>query len=203
MKTLFLCSFFKDVARLFPAFAEGELAGKTITFIPTASVPERIKFYVKSGKKALRKLGLIVEVLELTTAPANVISATLRKNDFIYIAGGNTFFLLQELRRTGADKLVAEQIEAGKLYIGESAGAVVLSPIIDYAKLYDDCAKAPDLTDYTGLGIVDFYPCPHHTNFPFKRAVEKVVERYDAERSLKLISNSQAIMVRGAAITRA
>jgi dipeptidase E len=91
MKKLFLCSFFKNVAELLPAFAGGELAGKTVTFIPTASVPEKVNFFVKSGKKALQKLGLIVDVLELTTAAA-VIAETLRRNDIIYITGGNTFF---------------------------------------------------------------------------------------------------------------
>ncbi|WP_252346614.1 Type 1 glutamine amidotransferase-like domain-containing protein, partial [Listeria monocytogenes] len=40
------------------------------------------------------------------------------KNDFIYVTGGNTFFLLQELKRTGADKLILEEIAKGKLYIG-------------------------------------------------------------------------------------
>jgi dipeptidase E len=183
------------VADLLPSFADGELAGKSITFIPTACAPERVKSHVKSGKKALQKLGLAVDVLELTTASVDAISSTLRKNDFIYISGGNTFFLLQELRRMGADKLVAEQIEAGKLYVGESAGAVILSPNIDYAQYYDDPAKAPDLTDCAGLGIVDFYPCPHYTNFPFRGAVNTLIAQYKTERPLNPISNSQAILV--------
>jgi hypothetical protein len=63
------------------------------------------QFFVKSGKKALEKLGLKVDELELTTASAEEIAETLRCNDIIYITGGNTFFLLQELRRTGADLL--------------------------------------------------------------------------------------------------
>jgi len=57
----------------------------------------------------------------------NEILDKLEKNDYIYISGGNTFFLLQELQRTGADKIISRQIEAGKLYIGESAGAIVLN----------------------------------------------------------------------------
>ncbi len=31
-----------------------------------------------------------------------------------YVSGGNTFYLLQELKRTGADLLLLEQIEHGK-----------------------------------------------------------------------------------------
>ncbi|MDR1966110.1 MAG: Type 1 glutamine amidotransferase-like domain-containing protein, partial [Synergistaceae bacterium] len=54
---------------------------------------------------------------------------------------------------------------------------------------------APDLTDYAALSAIDFYPCPHHTNQPFKKAVEKIIARHDAEMALKPISNAQAILV--------
>ncbi|GHV05580.1 putative peptidase Lmo0363 [Campylobacterota bacterium] len=201
MKKLFLCSFFKDVAGFLPQFAGGELAGKSVAFIPTACVPEKVNFFVKSGKKALEKLGLVVDELELTTTAPDLIAAKLRQSDLIYITGGNTFFLLQELRRCGADKIIAEQIAAGKPYIGESAGAMVVAPDIDYAKGYDDCTKAPDLSDYAALGIVDFYPCPHYTEQPFKKAVEKIIAKYEAQLALKPITNSQAILVSGSDVS--
>ena len=38
-----------------------------------------------------------------------------------YKTGGNTFFLLQELKRKGVDKIISKQVKLGKLYIGESA----------------------------------------------------------------------------------
>jgi len=40
MKSLFLVSSFKDVADIFERFA-GNVEGKTVTFIPTASVVEK------------------------------------------------------------------------------------------------------------------------------------------------------------------
>ena len=43
MKKMFLVSSFKDVAAILPNF-EKNLKGKTVTFIPTASIPEKIKF---------------------------------------------------------------------------------------------------------------------------------------------------------------
>ena len=53
MKRLFLCSSFADVANLFVDCAKEDLQGKIIAFIPTASLTEPIRFYVKKGKKAL------------------------------------------------------------------------------------------------------------------------------------------------------
>lgn len=51
MKKLFLASSFKDTANIFANFEEN-LRGKTVTFIPTASIVETVVFYVNSGKKA-------------------------------------------------------------------------------------------------------------------------------------------------------
>ena len=89
MKKLFLASSFKDVANIFADF-EKDLKGKTVTFIPTASKVEKVVFYVNSGKKALQKLGLIIDELDISTASNDEINSKLRNNDFIYITGGNT-----------------------------------------------------------------------------------------------------------------
>ena len=194
MKKLFLASSFKDVANIFADF-EKDLKGKTVTFIPTASKVEKVVFYVNSGKKALQKLGLIIDELDISTASNDEINSKLRNNDFIYITGGNTFFLLQELKKTGADKIIIDEINKGKLYIGESAGAIVTSANIEYAKRMDDVKKAPNLTEFNGLNLVDFYVIPHYTNFPFEKTVEKIIENYSSKLDLSPISNKDAILV--------
>ena len=199
MKKMILVSSFKDVAGIFAAFA-GDVEGKTVTFIPTASVVEKVNFFVKSGRKSLEKLGLIVDELEISTATAEEIAGKLAKNDYIYITGGNTFFLLQELRKSGADKLIIKEVESGKLYIGESAGLMVVAPNVEFAKGMDSIKKAPELEGTEGLGIIDFYPVPHCTNFPFKKAVAKIVATYGESLPLKPISNNQAILIQGDSI---
>lgn len=194
MKKLLLASSFKDVANIFADF-EKDLKGKTVTFIPTASKVEKVVFYVNSGKKALQKLGLIIDELDISTASNDEINDKLRNNDFIYITGGNTFFLLQELKKTGADKIIIDEINKGKLYIGESAGAIVTSANVEYAKKMDDVKKAPNLTEFSGLNVVDFYIIPHYTNFPFEKTVEKIIEDYSSKLNLSPISNKDAILV--------
>lgn len=196
MKKLFLASSFKDVANIFADF-EKDLKGKTVTFIPTASKVEKVVFYVNSGKKALQKLGLIIDELDISTASNDEVNDKLRNNDFIYITGGNTFFLLQELKKTGADKIIIDEINKGKLYIGESAGAIVTSANVEYAKRMDDVKKAPNLTEFNGLNLVDFYVIPHYTNFPFEKTVEKIIEDYSSKLNLSPISNKDAISVVG------
>ncbi len=196
MKKLFLSSSFADVANVFGTLMNESITGKTITFIPTASSPENIKFYVKSGRRALEKLGLVVDDLDISTAKHEEIKRKLKINEYIYISGGNTFFLLQELIKTGTDKLLLEQIELGKMLIAESAGSMIMSPNIEYVKDMDDCSKAPELMVYDALNIVDFYPLPHCMNFPFKKAAKKIMDKYNQRIKLYPISNSQAIIVK-------
>ena len=196
MKKLFLVSFFKDTANLFADF-ESDLQGKTVTFIPTASLVERVVFYVSAAKKQFEKLGLVVDELEITTAPEEEIISKLKNNDFIYVAGGNTFYLLQELKRSGADKLIADEVNAGKLYIGESAGAMIAAANIEYVKAMDSVKKAPDLAEYTALNMVDFFPVPHHKCPPFVKSAQSILDNYAASLQLVPITNHDAIAVMG------
>ena len=61
----------------------------------------------------------------------------------------------------------------------------------------DDYRQAGQMDTYEALNVVDFYPLPHHTNFPFKRTVEKMIAKYQSQLKLFPISNSQAILVDG------
>ena len=197
MRKLFLASSFKDSAGIFKEFAKDKLHGKTVTFIPTASIVEKERSYVDAARESLQKMGLIIDELEVTSATHDEVSNKLRRNDYIYVSGGNTFFLLQELKKKDADTVIIEQIKAGKLFIGESAGAMITSPGIEYVKDMDDYRQAGQMDTYEALNVVDFYPLPHHTNFPFKRTVEKMIAKYQSQLKLFPISNSQAILVDG------
>lgn len=197
MKTMFLASYFAKVADLLPEFLDGSLEGKKVAFIPTASLPEKVTFFVEGDKKALEKLGMIVENVEVSTAPWRSISKTLDESDIVFVSGGNTFFLLQEMRKTKADAAILELIKGGKPYIGSSAGSIVLAPDIRYIERMDSPKKAPELKDSAGLGAIDFYPLPHYGNSPFKKIGELIKAEYGDTLAIEAIGNHQAIAVRG------
>ncbi len=201
MKRIFLSSSFADVAKSLETFLDRNPAGNTVTFIATASIPEKVRFYVSAGRKALERMGMIVEELDLARETPEHAAAALRKNPFIYVSGGNVFYLLQELRRTGCDSVICNLIESGTVYIGESAGAMILAPDISYAAHMDSPKAAPDLGDYTGLAAIDFYPVPHFGNAPFKKAANTIVDAYGKTCTLYPISNAQYIAVRGSAVS--
>lgn len=197
MQKLLLASLFKDVSQVFVDYINENLAGKTVTFIPTAALPDKLDFHIKYSKQLLSKMGLVVDELEISTATQLDIVNKLKNNDYIYVAGGNTFFLLQEMNRTGAGNLIKTQINAGKLFIGESAGAVLLAPDIEYSKETDNPLAAPQLKTFEALNVIDFYPVPHYQDESLKDAVERIILRYGMELPLVPFSNSQAILVMG------
>ena len=193
---MFLSSDIRETASFLPDFF-GDLTDKRVTFIPTASVAETLGFFVRFEKKTLQKLGLIVDELDLSHASQDEITRKVAQNDLIYVSGGNTFYLLQELKRTGTDQILSEAVKNGKFYIGESAGAVIVSPDIEYIGLMDSVKKATQLTGFSALNLVDFYPLPHYNGYPFKKVTKKIVEEYDSKIRLKPITNKQAILVEG------
>ncbi len=197
MQKLFLASLFKDVTRLFAAFAGEPLAGKRVAFIPTAAVPDKLNFHVRYSKKVLSKLGLFVDELEISGASPAEIAEKTKRSDYIYVGGGNTFYLLQEMNRTGAGEIIRAQIQEGKLFIGESAGAIIAAPDIGYSRAMDKPEAAPVLKSFAGWDLVNFYPVPHYKNFPLKKAADKMIAQYGEKLPLVPFGNSQAILVTG------
>ncbi len=197
MAKMFLSSYFSAVAKKLPGFLGEDCAGKTVSFIPTASKVEKMDFFVAGAIKAFKKLGMEVDELDLSLMSHEELAQRIAANDYIYISGGNTFYLLQELIKSGADTLIKDAIAKGKVYIGESAGSAIMAKNIEYAKLMDDPAKAPELVSFDSLGLIDFYPVPHQGNFPFKKAVEKVLLEYGSLLDLRPFHNKQFIAIDG------
>jgi dipeptidase E len=197
-KKMFLCSFFEKVASLLPKFAGEDLRGKTVAFIPTAGKHEEVNFFIATARQAFENLGMKINDMDISSISTKEIAEQLDQSDYIYVSGGNTFFLLQELKRTGADKLIKDQILKGKPYIGESAGSILVAPDISYMKCVNySKEKAPLLKSFSALGVVDFYSVPHYKEEPFVEINDEVVRRYDKLLNLLPISNTQAVIVNG------
>ncbi|GAF23985.1 Type 1 glutamine amidotransferase-like domain-containing protein [Shouchella hunanensis] len=192
---MFLSSSFADVIDLFSEFIHENPRGKVVTFIPTASTTEAITHYVDSAIAAFNDLGITIEMLDLSKCATSEIEEKLSKNDYIYVSGGNTFYLLQELRKTGSDKLIIDQIKKGKLYIGESAGSIIMAPDIEYVAFMDDKTKASDLTRFTGLNLIRQYPIPHSGNKYFNEAVKKIIECHESKLDLLPFTDDQALLI--------
>lgn len=166
MKKLFLVSSFAEASGNLTSFDE-QIIGKKVTFIPTASKVDEVTFYVDEARRALENQGLIVDELDISVSGIEEIASKLKENEYIYVTGGNSFYLLQEMKRSSADKIIIEEIQKVKIYIGESVGAIVLSESIEYVKTMDNPKESSSLDSLSGLSVVDFYTLPHYKDVPF------------------------------------
>ena len=147
---------FKD--RLYGIISKEELNNKKVLYITTASDGEEDddKSWMNEEYKTILDLG-INEPNITEYKIGNEIN--ICDFDIIYMMGGNTFYLLDVIRKTGFDKIIVDFINKGKIYIGSSAGSEILGNSIDVALGYDD--NNVNMVDFTGLKIVDALIVPH------------------------------------------
>lgn len=187
---LFLCSHFSQVGHLL----EEEVEGKNIVFIPTASINEAYTEYVETARELWKKMRAKVIELEISTAPMAEIRETLAKADIIYLTGGNTFFLIDQLKQRGVDQLIEQEIRDGKLYVGESAGAIICAKDLSYIQLMDEVPEGYSQTDYSGLAWIDFYPVPHYLCPPFNECTQQIIDHHQ-DLDICALTNSQALIL--------
>ncbi len=112
--------------------------------------------------------------------------------------GGNTFYLLDAIRRTGADKVINRAVAAGKPYIGSSAGTVVAGSTIEQVKGIDDLQKAPGLKSYDGLKLVDLAFWVHWGSEKGERRqkeLQTIADLYERDLKFCLLRNNQFLHV--------
>jgi dipeptidase E len=116
----------------------------------------------------------------------------LDEAELIIIAGGNTFHLLNEARKTGFDVWLKENLE-NKVYVGTSAGSIIMTPYIAIASVDDGDENTVGITNLNGLGFVDFEVSPHT---PEDVSIEgNLGYSKTTPRKLLLLDNNSAIKV--------
>ena len=189
---LFLCSHFSQVGNLI----KEEIENKKVVFIPTASINEGYTGYVGSARKLFKKMGANLTEIDISKEDFKTIEAVFEETDVIYFTGGNSFFLIDQLRKTGVDKLLKKELKKGKLMIGESAGSVICAPSISYIEIMDEKPEDYSQFDDNGLNLIDFYVLPHYLTSPFKKITATILKKFSDLRICP-INNHQAIMVNG------
>jgi len=192
---MILTSSLYESIELVKKFLDKNIESKKILFIPTATNVDEYKKYIHLTQKAFEDFGYEVENFDVSIFSEEIAKEKLSEAKIVFISGGNTFYLLQELKRKNLITYLKERIENGLLYIGESAGSVIAAPDIEYASVIDDKTVATELDDYAGLNLVDFYIVPHFEEEPFVESSRNTVELYKDKLDLKLINNKEAILV--------
>src|SRR3989344_709499 len=105
-----------------------------VAFIPTAGYPEINKSYIEEDKNKIRSLRISdIYDVDLKEESVQSLHKKLSPADVIYVTGGNTFYLLDWVKKSGFDKVVRNFVNKGKIYIGASAGSYIACPTIEQA----------------------------------------------------------------------
>jgi dipeptidase E len=136
-----------------------------LLFIPTAAIGEGWYPVDAEDVQPFRDMGFTVtmfDAAEVDTVPGDFLD----QFQAIYVSGGNTFYLLKHLKRTGLFEMIQESVLDGQIvYMGSSAGSVVATPDIGYAGALDDPSLGDG--DNAGFGFVSYSILPHmdHESF--------------------------------------
>lgn len=135
------------------AIADLVAGRRTVHFVPFALADH--DGYTRKVSDALRPLGVKVTGLHSVPDPA----AAVEEAEVLFVGGGNTFRLLDAVRRRGFIELVRRRVAAGGLgYIGSSAGTNIACPGIRTTN--DMPIVEPD--SFEACGLVPFQINPHY-----------------------------------------
>jgi dipeptidase E len=114
--------------------------------------------------------------------------------DIIYLSGGNTFHLLDQVRRTGFDDWLKENLKH-KVYIGNSASTILVTQSIAIAGVEPGDPNLPGITNLRGLGYVDYEISPHVPNYVSHAASQAYAAT--TEHPVYAIDDHTALQVNG------
>ncbi len=140
-----------------------------------------------------------VDYIDLEFEEAN----KLEEYDVVFLNGGNPFFLLYHMKKSGADKIIKKMAAREKVIVGASAGSMVLGDTIGYVTELNKIVNFEDMNfmgmkDFSGLGFSEFKIFPH-----YERMSERVedlnaqLRRLEQETGwdLKRLSDNEAILL--------
>ncbi len=164
----------------------------TAKLLPAQNNAEESKTY-----QYFKSNGYDAVIADLKENP-DTLKEKLRSVDVIEVGGGDVNWLLDWAKKAKLDTYLKELLHRGVVYIGTSAGSMLLNPDIGFTWWELD---KPD--DHVGLGLVDFMFQPLHGETD-EGAVDKLIERkkhmqtlMDYPWKIYLAKDGQAVMVTG------
>ena len=201
MKRLYLTSTVNFVAERLAKDLNPKAPNNQLAFILTATEDKHRtdKSWIENDRNSLKKAGF--EVFDYTIAgkTKDQIRKDLNDVGYLYVEGGNTYYLLEKAQQSGFVDLVKDFVlREEKVYIGTSAGSIVASRDTYPAIKLDDLSVAPNLKGYEGFGLVDFTVLPHWGSDTFKNGYlpDGIAHTYKGNSELILLRDNQYIEVK-------
>lgn len=156
--------------------------------------------WLEKDRKSLIDAGFRVKEIDIAGMKKEEIESLFKETSIVFVAGGNAFYLLHEMRKSGALEVIKPLVTSGKLiYIGSSAGSVIAAQNAQYAVSTGKLNDIADLTDFSALGLVDIEPWVHIGQEDYdklKKRVAQFIDQYATSSKKVLLRNDQALIVK-------
>ncbi len=164
-------------------------------FMTTASEGEEGDIsWLDNDRQPLLDAGLNVFDYSVTNKTPIEVAEALQTVSAVCVAGGDTYYLLDHIKKSGFDTIITRLVKEGMPYIGSSAGPIVAGPTIETS--LDDPSIAPDLTDFTGLNLCSLSVRPHWGSTYFIDRYKKEFERlYSLNSPILLLTDNEYLVV--------
>ena len=158
-----------------------DFVGKKAIFIPTAGDPYDNKDFIEADRIALEKYGLDVVEMDIKNKNEEEIRKAIVGADIVLVAGGDTFYLMEKLKESGADKVIKDFIKKNGIYIGSSAGSIICCPTIEGAEEFDNPNLAKGLDNFDGMGVFKDVIIPHAQKEKYFERIRSTTERLESK----------------------
>ncbi len=163
--------------------------------------------YYDAMKAIYKELGCECQYLKKKNIKnnRNIVEEKISNADIIYIGGGDTIKLLNEIEEYDLGQLLIDAANSDKIIAGMSAGAIMWCKegFSDSLKLRGESDKYEFIK---GLGYLDIIFSPHHTEEKYKELLEEIGNRkvYSLENNVALkIDNGNISLIKSADNTKA
>jgi dipeptidase E len=151
-------------------------------------------WWIDKDRDILTHMGFHYTELDIANTPTEQLAESLDNIDLVYVAGGYTYYLLEQIRTTGFDTILTKFMERGGLYVGASAGALIAGPDIEPCSSLDDPKYGPSLKSSKGLGLIDIVPMPHYDMSERNSAIEAIIATYTGKYTIVPLTDDEAII---------
>lgn len=196
MKKLFLSSQFSRVAEKLPWGLLDHARETRVCFVATAGALYDDPWWMESDREKLLELGFYIQEFDLRDKTEEEVRKACVACDCIFVAGGNTFFLLYHARKSGFDTVLHERIARGVPYVGSSAGSVFVGPSLEPIRDIDDEEEAPKLESLDALNIIDTVILPHH-GAAFGAKNDAIIKEFGGRYNLMTLADNQVLIIEG------
>lgn len=150
-------------------------------------------------KKRMLAVGFQVEDIDIAGKSETQLRRLLQNKDVIYVQGGDPFYLLQQAKASGFDRIIKKLVKAGTIYIGVSAGSYIACP-----QLLPAIWKKPDRARYglakdeTAMNLVSFLVSVHYDEND-RDAIKKGTAQ--TKYPVYILTDDQAVLVHDSNVT--